>query len=139
MRSLPVVLVVTLATVGCGSVQPKDLIGTWLMKDASRRALPTVVQRANAKIVLNADGTFAAFEVPELLSHFSGDTETATGSGRWELVSREGKQQVDLTFKQIEGWSDQLRYWTQLEVSRGRLFYFLGDPDDWRTISFEKH
>jgi hypothetical protein len=61
-----------------------------------------------------------------------------SGTGVWKLVSREGKQQVQLDFQTITGWKDALPYGTQLDVSRGSLFYFFGDADEGRRISFEQ-
>jgi hypothetical protein len=61
-----------------------------------------------------------------------------SGSGAWKLVSHDGKQQVQLDFQVIAGWKDVLPYGTQLEVSRGSLFYFLGDADEGRRVAFDK-
>jgi hypothetical protein len=66
-----------------------------------------------------------------------------SGSGVWKLVSREGKQQVQLDFHTIADWKEtDLPYGTQLDVSRGwsavSLFYFLGDADEGRRIDFER-
>jgi hypothetical protein len=45
---------------------------------------------------------------------------------------------VQLDFQVIAGWKDVLPYGTQLEVSRGSLFYFLGDADEGRRVAFDK-
>jgi hypothetical protein len=133
------VLVSLLGMLGCNSVQPSDLAGTWVMKDDSRRILPAELQKASGKLVLDANGTFVASDVPGLF-YFPGRhaARLESGSGLWKLVSREGRQQVQLDFQTIVGWKDALPYGTQLNVSSGSLYYFWGDPDEGRRASFEK-
>ncbi len=129
---------------GCKSVQPNDLVGTWVMKDSSRQILPTQLQKNSANIVLAANGTFVASEMPGLF-YFPGrrTARLESGSGVWKLVSREGKQQVQLDFHVIDDWKGtSLPYGMQLDVSRGfsaaSLYYFLGDADAGRQVAFEK-
>jgi len=126
-------------TLGCKSVQPSDLTGTWVMNDESREILPPELQKVSAKIVLNANGTFVATDMPGLF-YFPGlrAIQLESGSGEWKLVSREGEQQVQLDFQAIAGWKDGLPYGTQLDVSTGSLFYFVGDADEGRRVSFER-
>lgn len=61
-----------------------------------------------------------------------------TGSGTWGLVSLDGQQKVQLKFQVIANRKDTLPYGAQLDISSGSLYYFLGDPDDGRRVSFEK-
>lgn len=139
LRYLPIVLLSFFLVLGCKSVQPGDLTGTWVMKDRSRRVLPAELQRASAKIVLDANGTFVASDIPGLF-YFPGRhaAQLDSGSGVWKLVSREGKQQSQLDFQVIAGWKGALPYGTQLDVSKGSLFYFFGDADEGRRVSFDK-
>jgi hypothetical protein len=139
LRFLPVGFLVFLGILGCKNVQPSDLAGTWAIKDESRRSLPAELQNVSAKIVLNTDGTFVASDMPGLF-YFPGRhaAQLESGSGAWRLVSRDGKQQVQLNFQAIVGWKDALPYGTQLDVSSGSLFYFLGDADEGRRVAFEK-
>lgn len=128
-----------LGVLGCRSVQLSDLVGTWMMKDTSTRSLPADLQNASANIVLEANGTFVASDMPGLF-YFPGrhPAQLESGSGVWKLVSHDGKQQVQLNFKTISDWKDVLPYGTQLDVSKGSLFYFLGDPDEGRRVAFQK-
>jgi hypothetical protein len=124
---------------GCKDVKSSDLPGIWVIKDASRKSLPAELQNAAAKIVLDANGTFVASDMPGLF-YFPGRhaAQLESGSGAWKLVSRDGKQQVQLNFQAITGWKDALPYGTQLDVSSGSVFYFFGDADEGRRIAFEK-
>ena len=124
---------------GCRDAQPGDLTGTWLMKDVSRASIPPPLERVSASIILHPDGTFVATDVPGLF-YFPGRRaiQLESGSGTWKLVSREGKQQVQLDFQIIGGWNDALPYGKQLDVSKNSLFFFLGDPDEGKRISFER-
>jgi hypothetical protein len=62
------ILVSLLAVLGCKSTQSSDLAGTWVIKDDSRRILPTKLQNASGKLVLSANGTFAASDMPGLFT-----------------------------------------------------------------------
>jgi hypothetical protein len=138
LRLLPIALL-AFSGFGCKSVQPTDLAGTWVIKDGSRRVLPSELQKSSARILLDANGTFVASDMPGLF-YFPGrhKAQLDTGRGVWKLISRQGKQQVQLDFQVIEDWKDALPYGTQLDVSKGKLFYFFGDADEGRRIEFEK-
>ncbi len=145
MKHLPIIILSLLfGMLGCRSTQPTDLAGTWVMKDASRQILPNSLQQTSAKIVLDAKGTFVASDMPGLFFFpRHRDARMESGSGTWELVSREGQQQVQLNFHEIAEWKqNELPYGTQLDVSRGwsspNLYYFFGDADEGRRIEFEK-
>jgi hypothetical protein len=145
-RSLPIAVLLCLGLVCCESVKRGELVGTWVLTDQSReRFLPAAQKKAIGRIVLNANGTFVADELPEDLLY--GPPEVSDrlvrGSGVWELVSREGGQQVQLNFEAITiGQRGKVPYGTQLNVSKGwsaaTLFYFQGDPDQGRRIEFER-
>jgi hypothetical protein len=139
LRFLPIAFLLLFGMLGCKKIQPSDLTGTWVMKDVSRRVLPAELQKASAKIVLDANGTFVASDMPGLF-YFPGRhaAQLESGTGLWRLVPREGKQQVQLDFQVIAGWKDALPYGTQLDVSRGSLFCFFGDADEGRRVAFER-
>jgi hypothetical protein len=66
-----------------------------------------------------------------------------TGTGLWKLASREGKQQVQLDFHAKAGSKEgDIPYGTQMDVTKGwsavSLYYFLGDADEGRRVSFER-
>ena len=114
------------------------------MTDASRQVLPSELQKASARIVLDPNGTFAMSDMPGLF-FFPGhrDVRLESGSGVWRLVSREGMQEVQFEFHAITAWKQsELPYGAQLDVSRGwsalSLYYFFGDADEGRRIEFKK-
>ena len=132
---------------GCKNATPDDIKGTWIVTNQSRqRFLRAAQQKAEAKLVLDANGTFVASEIPEDLLY--GPPEVAdllvTGTGVWKLISREGGQQIQLEFNAIfAGQRGKVPYGTMLNVSRRgastSLFYFQGgDADQGRRIEFEK-
>ena len=102
LKFLPVGLLVFFGILGCKNVQPSDLAGTWAIKDGSRKSLPAELQNASAKIVLDTNGTFVASDMPGLF-YFPGRhaARLESGSGTWKIVSRDGKQQVQLNFQVI--------------------------------------
>jgi len=48
LKFLPIALLLCFGVMGCQSVQPGDLRGTWVMTDASRQDLPAELQKAPA-------------------------------------------------------------------------------------------
>lgn len=141
---LAVLTILFFGVQGCKNVQPSDLIGTWLVKDSSRQVLPPELQKVAGRIVVDANGTFAMSDIPGLFySPGQRAVRLESGSGVWKLVSREGKQQVQLDFRAIADWKESdLPYGTQLGVSKGwsavSLFYFIGDADEGRRIDLER-
>jgi hypothetical protein len=147
MKLLTIAMFCFLASLGCAVVKSTDLTGVWIVKDESRRGfLSPAQQKGAAKITLDANGTFAAFEIPEDLlygppAHADG---IVTGNGTWKLLPRDGRQQGQLTFEAITtGQRSEVPYGTQLDVSDGwssvTLFYFQGgDVDQGRKIVFDK-
>jgi hypothetical protein len=129
---------------GCTRVEPADVAGTWVIREASRHNVPTALRRASGRIVFDRSGTFTAAELPALFG-FPGrrPARLESGSGTWKIASRDGEPRVELVFQDIADWdSKALPFQTPLFVS-GRssslqLYYFLGDPDDGSTVAFEK-
>jgi hypothetical protein len=132
-RSKVSILMILVGMLGCDRIQPRDISGTWVIADNSRRVLPAELQRASSRIILNGDGSFVASELPGLF--YSPRLESGTGT--WKRTS-EGNEKIQLNFQTIAAWKEALPYGTQLNVSDGSLYYFLGDPDEGRRVSFEK-
>jgi hypothetical protein len=66
MRFIAVAMLCCLALVGCAVVNSSGLTGLWIVKDESRRGfLSAAQQKGAAKIALDANGAFAATEIPE--------------------------------------------------------------------------
>ena|SRR5436305_810392 len=147
MRGLLVAMTFLLffGMLGCKNVQPSDLTGKWVATDQSRKGWPPEFQKASAKIVVNADGSFVASELPEEL-HVNGKTQRRldSGAGVWKLASREGAQQLQLEFHDLPSVDSDRRgsYGLPLTVSRGwsalTVYYSLDDPDEVRRVMFEK-
>jgi hypothetical protein len=147
LKLLLIVMLLSFGFLSCGVTQPSNITGTWVLRNESReRFLPSAQKQAAAKIVLDANGTFAAIEIPEDLLYGGPQAGLGlvTGKGSWKLQSREGKEQVQLNFEAIaENPSVKVPYGTQLNVSQGSgelsLFYFQGgDADQGRKIEFER-
>jgi hypothetical protein len=126
---------------GCKSIQPSELAGTWAMTEHSRQVLPAGLQKASGKIILNADGTFNASELPGLLYFPPDQPLLDSGSSIWKLVSHDDRQQIQIVFEATTSGSPiKVPFGTYIGVSRGwssvSLFYFLGDADEGRRIEF---
>jgi hypothetical protein len=144
-RSAAVIVVAGLALgiQGCRNVTASDVIGSWVLDDSSRTWLPSDLRDVQAQLILHANGTFAASGLPGLLDlDDAAHPRRYTGTGSWKLVHREGRQQVWLTFKSIDGWNKGLPYGDVLSISDGwagpSFDYFLGDPDQGRRIRLRK-
>ena len=148
LRNLSIAMLLCVGLLSCKIAKPADVAGMWVVASQSRqRFLPASQWSAAAKIILNANGSFVASEVPEDLLY--GPPEAAdrlvTGSGVWKLVSNEGRQQVQLQFNTITaGQRGNVPYGTMLNVSTRSgstvgLYYFQGgDADQGRRVEFEK-
>jgi hypothetical protein len=145
-RFLPIAMLLFFGMLGCQNVKSIDVIGTCVVSDESRqRFFSAAQQKASAKIVLDANGSFVASEVPEDLLYRppAADAGFVTGSGVWRLFSREGRKQVQLEFRAITvGQRGNVPYGTHLNISGGSsdvsLYYFQGDPDQARRIEFDR-
>lgn len=133
-----------LGALGCGSVQPADIPGTWVMRDTSRSLLPTALREASARVVFDVKGTFTASEMPALFDVLGRrPVRLESGHGTWKIVSIGGEQRVQLEFSEIADWSNnEVPYWTELRVSGQspslHLYYYVGDPDKGTRVAFEK-
>ena len=126
-RLLPVtIFLFLLGMLGCKRVQPSDVIGTWVMNDQSRKELPQEFQKALGKIVVKADGTFDASELPEPLHpvppyDMKVRMRLDSGSGVWKLASWEGAQHLQLEFHDLPSADEKSKgsYGFPLTVSKG--------------------
>src|SRR5687767_8359085 len=126
----PVLALVLSGALSCSRVERADIVGTWVMTDASRRRLPTDAQKARTELVLQADGSFVATDLPGLFSSEERDAgKLVSGTGVWKLEAR-GGQQLQLDFLTHKEPTNPTPIVTLLRVSGGTLFYFVGDPDD---------
>ena len=66
LKFLLIALLLFLFVLGCNNIKPGDLTGTWVMTEASRQVLPAELQKTSATIILDANGTFVASEMPGL-------------------------------------------------------------------------
>jgi hypothetical protein len=147
-RYVATAMLLCFGLLGCKNAAQADLTGMWVVTDQSRqRFLPASQRSAAATIALNTDGTFTVSELPEDLLYGPPDAadRLVTGNGIWKLVSREGRQQVQLEFNTITaGQRGNVPYGTMLNVSTGlgsrvALYYFQGgDADQGRRVEFKK-
>jgi hypothetical protein len=132
VRGLWLCAFVVLGLIGCGSSKT-SVAGTWVMSESSRQYVPTQLRGPAPRLVVNADGSFSASNLPGAF-HGSAEIISNSGQGRWKRVTDEGRDQLQLIF---EGG-----YGTQLLVSDSwggpTLTYFLGDPDQGRRIELQK-
>lgn len=147
MRIWLILLVLPLGAVGCGDVEPSDVVGTWVMEAESRDRLPPEFQGATAKIEVRLDGNFVATELPTPIPPAGPGEwnrfEVNSGGGTWRLVSSSGTQSLQLNFSDFVSAYHDTRgpYSFHMVVSTGRrarLYYYPGDPDVNAKIAFEK-
>ena len=145
LRLWPLCLVALLG-IGCNrpGVTARDLAGTWVMKEGSRQVLPNPLRKASPTILLRGDGTFSASEMPGLLYGDRRSANLDAGTGTWKLVSREGRQEIQVNFSSITAGSTQLPvpYGTQIMISKPwsvvNLEYYIGDQDQGVQVELEK-
>jgi hypothetical protein len=130
---------VVVRVLSCTGVQPDDLVGTWVMTETSRGRLSGDLRKAMPRIVLDASGSFVASDLPALFdAQEPAILKSESGSGVWKLVSRDGQQDLQLEFQTRANEQATGSVGRRFHVSGGSLFYFIGDPDEGRRVSFEK-
>ncbi|HWR13873.1 MAG TPA: hypothetical protein VN577_03535 [Terriglobales bacterium] len=142
----PLALLALVGVLGCNraNIAAGDLAGTWVMKQGSREVLPSPLKNASPRILLQKDGTFIASEMPGLLYGDQRGANLDAGTGTWKLVSREGRQEIQVNFYSITAGSTQLPvpYGTQIMVSKPwstvNMEYYIGDQDQGVRIELEK-
>ena len=130
-------MIFSFAVSGCTNVKSADLVGTWVLSNPSR-SLMKLEPGTDASLVLDKEGTFVAANLPRFLHSGGSSGETSSGNGRWRMIARDGKQQVQLDFHKIVGWNGPLPYGAQLEVSGKSLYYFVDDPDEAKRVSLQR-
>lgn len=136
-RMAPILLLT--GTMSCSNVQPADVVGTWVMTDASRSRLPAEHQKATARLVLDAGGDFVATELPGLFAaHERGAGTVDSGRGIWKFVTIGGEQQLMLEFRQRTNTTGTTPFGRPLLVARGELYYFIGGPDIGLRMALQK-
>jgi hypothetical protein len=86
------------------------------------------------RLVLSADGHLTATDLPGTF-HLSLDVvERFSGRGSWSLITKGGRQQIQLNFDGAYG--------TQFDIANDggawKLRDFLGDPDEHRRLDYAK-
>ncbi|MGW0859272.1 hypothetical protein [Streptomyces sp. NPDC002690] len=141
------ILAASAGATGCGRYSPcpgagqrpeglstKDLVGTY--------------QSAVGRLTLSSDGTFTTLGWPTSLEDATGEPQSRTGSGTWELTPGDGLDwPVDFTFHKISGYWDSAvsggYYGDGLHVSGSRenphLYEYVGDPDSCELDTFTRN
>ena len=136
MRFVGFAALVIVALVSCVG-KPPELAGTWVLDPSSRIQVPVSFNKTSTSVVLNKDGTFIASSLPGFFLFPPNSIQLGGGTGTWELVTREGHQQVRLTFETTT-INEKRPFGSYLYVASGlsglRLFYFIGDPDDGQRV-----
>lgn len=147
LRRLLVAILILSGFSGCREVEltTTNLIGDWVIPEASRQQLPVQFQSALAKIILSSKGDFSASELPGDLLYVRSRSHLRliTGKGRWKLDLSEGEPRLQLEFLSIDGANNgEVPFTTQLYIlNRWHtpvLYYYHGDPDAGHKIEFEK-
>ena len=152
MRRLLLMIVFSLTLSGCEELQTSEVVGTWVMKEQSRKWLPPEIEKSLGRITVLADGSFIVYELPEKRYFNPGKSyvrewRITSGSGTWKILSISGIQHLHLGFNKFtfDNADDQdVSYGCPLEISKKwskvvGLHYYLGDPDiAWERIEFEK-
>jgi hypothetical protein len=86
------------------------------------------------RLVFRADGRFAATDLPGAFHGTVGVVDQNSGVGNWKFITKDGRQQIQLSF---DG-----DYGTQFEIANDggvwKLRYFLGDPEEHRRLEYTK-
>lgn len=130
---VPFVLLLLFAAACERELEVADLPGIWTLTRDSRERLSAELRAGAGSLVFDSNGTFAATEIPGDI--FAQGPRVITGTGRW-LMSKRGLR-LDLLVL-ANAHPSNVPYSTHFDVSGTTLRYFLGDPDDFNTIEFQR-
>lgn len=133
---------------GCTGRGPSadDFVGTWVVTRESRSLLLDEPSGTAGKIILERSGAFVAEAVPSGLIYSVPGMSVGTyisGSGDWRFGQLDGDDAILLTFRALKGNTEyKVPNGTQLLVDNiskeETLYFFLGDPDEGKRVSFRK-
>ena len=108
------------------------MVGTWDLTDSSLDFLSTEMVQPVQRIVLKADGSFRATNLPRLFWNFEKSTNQAelySGSGHWKVI--EGNR-LHLTLESGTGEE----FFVDKALGGFKIHYFIGDPDEHRRLEY---
>lgn len=135
------------ALTGCSKLVESDFEGEWTLRESSRDNLPTTAANASPELSLLVDRTFSISDAPMTLYMGADVAPTAktwllSGSGTWRLTANEGHEIIELSFKSIrDGLGGRFPFQTYsipLQAGKQEIYYFEGDPDNYKRIVFER-
>jgi hypothetical protein len=132
-----VVLCLTFFSFGCDRKisNEKDILGVWAISELAKNIVFNF--HPDSKIIFNCDHKFIAQNIPsEIFGNILKTKHLISGKGRWEL----DKSRLWLHFNSIDT-DTNASIGTVLETKAGRspvIFFFLGDPDEYRIVEFKK-
>ena len=120
------VTVALLSACSPSKIDRSHLVGNWHLKDG---AASTVV------FALAIDGTFKAVGVPaEAIPDWSGPANIS-GTGRWAVVEKRGKQLVEIEWEALRSPNSTTVIDGTLRDSTPIMIGFpVGDPDDYKHV-----
>jgi len=114
-----------------------DIVGTWVYESGAGNA-------KSGRLVFRADGTFTARMLP-FFPVLGSDAESTTtsGVGTWTMKGTRWERELSLQFKELSGRPEivgglQTYLVCQGKGTSGRLFYFVGDPDQNERIVYRR-
>jgi hypothetical protein len=148
LKSFLIAIPLIVGISGCNKpkIMESDLTGIWVLRNTSKESLPTELKESSPRIVLNADGSFIATDLPEELprvppSDMQLHARLDSGTGVWKLGFWQSQQQLQLVFHAFTAGPDkvQVPFGMLLKIeSKTSIFYYLSDPDLGVVIRFER-
>ena len=149
MRKILSIIFIILPMNGCQKVQTFEVVGTWVMKEESRKLLPSDIENSLVKITVLGDGTFIAYELPRIGYFYSGKYvdkwRVISGSGTWKFLDISGSQNLHLWFHEFSFENEEKKNVSEgfpLVISKVwstiDMYYDLSDPDQFMRVEFEK-
>ena len=143
-RSLLYITTLLGVLLGCRSARNEDFVGDWTIHSEPTASTRSVDRYSQAVLRFKSNGTFEAANVPaSMVGVDMASRSTIEATGKWRVELERGETQLYLIFEDIRGVpSVPVPYGMPLHVSARfstqRLYYYLGDPDENRTVEFRK-
>ena len=123
----------------CKAPTKTELEGTWVISADSRALLDSQFREAAGRLILDADGSFHAEQLPLDVEPL-GIHPLVTGSGVWRLDIRGRDHWVQLNFQSFN--AEKVDFGFRLQVasslSSPALYFFWGDVDTGSRVILRK-
>jgi hypothetical protein len=122
----------------------EDIVGVWVPTPSSLQKMQEegMYEISTHTLAFKKDGTFVMTNMPDWWINSFGESAGGfySGSGTWEITKDRGRWEIRVHFTSLPGYRNGLTTSFNLsgQESPYRIYLYLGDPDSYRVMVFER-